>query len=343
MPDALVLSSTSLVKRLGSLVRVGVEVRTVTVGRVGARDPNRCVVVVLDTRTEDVDEIKRIIEEGWAIVLVTPSESELWWGVVASGQGELLRSSGSDRELEARVLGMLEREARRVFGPREMRLFAHDLSNPLTAIRMHADLLAMDASTFGAETGAILEEISEVVDTMSVMIGGLRQLAKLDLSGCTPGQRFPVDLASLMASSSNRPALKRVVVNRVPVGLLVDGDPVLLQVAFTHLLFNAVRLCESQSSVDVTGSRGAGGYVVRIRHAARDIEVALQSRFGHRFGAVDLHSAKVRVGPMGWVFAAQVFEAHGGSLSFAVANGTAVIEAHLPSDEADDDSTATLG
>ncbi|HHO51094.1 MAG TPA: hypothetical protein ENK18_09555 [Deltaproteobacteria bacterium] len=192
-----------------------------------------------------------------------------------------------------------------------MRLLAHDLNNPLTAIRILAELLQDQVS--GDEGRKDVSDIIEAVDLAGALIDGMESLTLLEEP---PEERTPspVDLSALLRRCIDRPALRRHVLLELPPQLQLSGDPRALSRCFTDIFINAHRLVNGAERIVVRVEAQADAIVMRILHPACAIPVHLRGGLFERHGAIELRQQQIPVSAAGLVYARAVVEEHGGSM-----------------------------
>ncbi len=272
------------------------------------------VAWVLAPGPQSVPIARAILDAGGQPALAgVGAASEVLVEACAAGRVEVLPSADSPAFCAA-VQGMVARHERALSAARELLLVAHELANPLTAARMHTDLLGLDAHRWGADARENLAELTEVIDTLTVLIRGVRHLGKLDMGEIELHRRFPVDLSVLCRQAARHPAVRSGVEVDVPRGIVLSGDQPLLEAALTEVLFNAVKLRNGSVPIPVVASVEGDCALIRVEHAVKPVPASAWDSPDHRYGAVHLHDAKVRAGPHGWAFARRVATVHGGDL-----------------------------
>lgn len=193
-----------------------------------------------------------------------------------------------------------------------LRLLAHDLNNPLTAIRILAEMLRdeLPDGSMRQDMGDVLE----AADLASALIEGMSSMLRLE----TREERytwFPLDLVEVVRAAVSRPALERYVVLDLPDTLPMGGDRRALQRAVTDLLVNARRLAESRE-IEVS-ARDKGHVELVIRHPGPGVPAALRRHLFTLFGAVDLRREhRIPVSAAGLTYAAHVIQHHRGTVRF---------------------------
>jgi two-component system sensor histidine kinase KdpD len=194
-----------------------------------------------------------------------------------------------------------------------LRLLAHDLNNPLTAIRILAEMLRDELPN--PEMRQDIIDILEAADLAGALMDGLSSLVRLE------GREeeytwFPIDMVDVLRLAVDRPALRRHVRLETPREIQMGGDRMALQRCFTDILVNARRLVDGRLPIPVEATEGASDVVVRVHHAGPGIPEGLRPRLLEMYGAVELRQNRIPVAAAGLVYARSVIEVHGGTLAF---------------------------
>jgi signal transduction histidine kinase len=211
-----------------------------------------------------------------------------------------------------------------------LRMVAHDLNNPLAAIRMLCEMLEADARD--DEMRRDLRDILEAVDTASGLVEGLGAMLRLT-SGhrvLVPGR---VDLRDILRAIARRPALSGALELRLPerpVPLDVDAD--MMAQALADLLLYAKRAHTEGSRIEVSVS----GDTVVCAWRGGHVPAELLPLLLEPWRAAELRAHRVGATPLGLAYAAWAIEQHGGTLTFAEEpDGRSAARVRLPS-RADD-------
>src|SRR5437899_8207210 len=157
-----------------------------------------------------------------------------------------------DRELEAERLRAFREVARRV---------AHEIKNPLTAMRIAVDQLRRSGGTADGRSGV-------AVDVMESETERLERLARefSDFGRLPEGPKSEVDLVDLLMDLGKSAVPPEVAVrlkaNGEPCKVLGHYDP--LRRAFANLLRNASEAMQGCGAIDVAVTRDGNGLVVTI-------------------------------------------------------------------------------
>src|SRR5216110_1053553 len=209
-----------------------------------------------------------------------------------------------ERELEAERLRAFREVARRV---------AHEIKNPLTAMRIAVDQVGRPAGPADGRTVTAVEVLAAETQR-------LEQLAKefAEFGRLPEGPKSEVDLVDLLMDlgKSAVPAEVDVSVraNGEPCKLLGHYDP--LRRAFANLLRNASEAMGGRGSIEIAVSRDGNGLAVTIADHGAGIPDDLRQRvfepyFTTKHDGTGLGLALVR----------QTIEAHNGTITVAETPG----------------------
>ncbi len=208
-----------------------------------------------------------------------------------------------DRELEAERLRAFREVARRV---------AHEIKNPLTAMRIAVDQLGRTAGQSDRETTA--------VDVLEAETQRLVQLAKefAEFGRLPEGPKSEVDLLDLLMDLGKSAVPSEVDVsvraNGEPCKLLGHYDP--LRRAFANLLRNAAEAMGGRGSIEIAVSRDGNGLAVTIADHGAGIPDDLRQRVFEPY-----FTTKSDGTGLGLALVRQTIEAHNGSITVAETPG----------------------
>lgn len=208
-----------------------------------------------------------------------------------------------------------------------LRLLAHDLNNPLTAIRILAEMLRDEVPDGEMRQDVI--DILEAADLAGALMDGLSSMVRLE------GREdeytwFPIDLCDVLRRAVDRPALRRHVRLEVPRELQLGGDRMAILRAMTDILVNARRLVDGGSQIVVSAKEQDAEVLVTVHHPGPGVPAAMRERLFELFGAVELRQNRIPVAAAGLVYAKTIIEAHGGTISFADREGGMDLVLRLP-------------
>jgi signal transduction histidine kinase len=202
-----------------------------------------------------------------------------------------------EKELEAERLRAFREVARRV---------AHEIKNPLTAMRIAVDQLRRsDGAAGGPETAvAVLAAETERLERLA------REFAEF---GRLPeGPKSEVDLVDLLTELGNTAVPPEIAVrvraNGAPARLLGYYEP--LRRAFANLLRNAAEAMDGRGAIDVAVERDGSTIVVTIADHGPGIPEELRQRVFEPY-----FTTKSDGTGLGLALVRQAVEAHGGRIA----------------------------
>jgi len=193
-----------------------------------------------------------------------------------------------------------------------MRLIGHDLSNPLTAIRILAEMLAGELPS--DEMRQDMQDVLEAADLATSFIESLTAMISMeeDEESFT---RFLVDLRDVVSAAQRRPALVKQVECTLPdqpVRLIGERYP--LQQAVTDVLLNARKLSGTKCKVKVHMDVGEEEVSVVCATEVGHVPLQLRPRLLELFGSVDVRQQRIPVAAVGLAYAANIADRHGGRI-----------------------------
>src|SRR5213595_620276 len=209
-----------------------------------------------------------------------------------------------ERELEAERLRAFREVARRV---------AHEIKNPLTAMRIAVDQLRRSGGPVERRTDVAVEVIGAETERLDQLAKEFAEFGRLP-----EGPRTEVDLVDLLVDlgKSAVPAEVAVTVhaNGESCKLLGHYDP--LRRAFANLLRNASEAMGGRGSIEIAVSRDGSGLAVTIAdHGAGIPDELRQHVFEPYF------TTKQDGTGLGLALVRQTIEAHNGSITVAETPG----------------------
>src|SRR5438876_853760 len=202
-----------------------------------------------------------------------------------------------ERELEAERLRAFREVARRV---------AHEIKNPLTAMRIAVDQLRRSGGPVERRTDVAVEVIGAETERLDQLAKEFSEFGRLP-----EGPRSEVDLGESAVPSEVDVSVRA---NGEPCKLLGHYDP--LRRAFANLLRNAAEAMGGRGSIEIAVSRDGAGLAVTIADHGAGIPDDLRQRvfepyFTTKHDGTGLGLALVR----------QTIEAHNGSITVAETPG----------------------
>jgi signal transduction histidine kinase len=236
---------------------------------------------------------------------------------------------GVGRELNALLDLAAEQERRlaeaaRLEGWREVAAFmAHQLKNPLAAIRLAAQnsrlALERSGSADGASTASACADIVIAeADRLTALVARFRDLAPAGLDAYVPGSR--ADLVEAVRACALRAESRgaSVSVEAPPVGAVpVACESGLLEQALWNLFANSIEACgEKRASIRAIVRLEGPEATVAVTDSGGPIDAALVARLGR-----ERVTTKAGGAGIGLLLARRILAAAGGGLEFSVAGG----------------------
>src|SRR5947209_5165310 len=201
-----------------------------------------------------------------------------------------------DKELEAERLRAFREVARRV---------AHEIKNPLTAMRIAVDQVRRS----GAQTAVAVDVLSAETDRLDRLAKEFAEFGRLP-----EGPKSEVDLVDLLVDlgkSAVPPEVAvRVRANGEPCKVLGHYDP--LRRAFANLLRNAAEAMQGHGAIEVAITRDGGGLVVTIADHGPGVPDELRQRVFEPY-----FTTKQEGTGLGLALVRQTIEAHRGTIGVA--------------------------
>jgi signal transduction histidine kinase len=217
-----------------------------------------------------------------------------------------------ERELEAERLRAFREVARRV---------AHEIKNPLTAMRIGVDQLRRSLQDSLAVAGGQADSrTATAVEVLGAETERLEQLAKefSEFGRLPEGPKSEVDLVDLLIDLGKSAVLPEVEVrvraNGEPCRVLGHYDP--LRRAFANLLRNASEAMEGCGAIDVGVTRDGSGLVVTIADHGPGIPDEVRQRVFEPY-----FTTKRDGTGLGLALVRQTIEAHNGTITVAATPG----------------------
>ncbi len=211
------------------------------------------------------------------------------------------------RELEAERLRAFREMARRV---------AHEIKNPLTAMRIAVDQLQRSAA---APDGSAAGRTAIAVDVLTAETDRLERLAKdfADLGRMPEGPPSEVDVTELLDELARTavPAGVTVAV-RADARRAIQGHYEPLRRAFANLLRNAAEAMGGRGAIDVAVAGGPDGVAVTIADHGPGVPRELRDQVFEPYV-----TTKAEGTGLGLALVRQTVEAHGGAITLSETPG----------------------
>lgn len=204
---------------------------------------------------------------------------------------------------------------------------AHEINNPVAAIKLHTQLLEAEvAGAHDERLSIILAETAKIESLVSQW---------MFLARPQPPQLVPCDLADLISASVKTltPAAAHAnvkIINQLTPGLIVNGDRRRLAQAFDNIIINAIHAMSARGGelkieCRVTSDKGRKNIISFTDTGAGFSSAAIAK------GTELFFSEKEGGMGIGLSVTSEILRAHGGELRLAnAASGGAEVSLHLP-------------
>ena len=211
-----------------------------------------------------------------------------------------------------------------------LRLAAHTLQTPLTALRGNVDTLLLqsrrdDEPELSEQQQETLEEIHWATQRLETLATTLLEVTRL-YAGQLELQRETHDLVALVRRVAER-VRKRTRTHplsvRVPAHVLLASiDARLIEQTLEHLLANAMKYSAPGKAVEISVHRrpGQGDALIRVRDHGVGIPQARRERVFTRFGGQDTSVGLAGTG-LSLYLCRQFIERHGGRIGVGASRG----------------------
>jgi signal transduction histidine kinase len=203
---------------------------------------------------------------------------------------------------------------------------AHEIHNPLSAIRMHAQLI--DSSPDGEVVAAARESLPTLLGETHKIQSLVNQwmfLARPD-----PPQSTPADLGEIVADALRAlaPQARHAgvrIVSETPAGLRAKVDAKRISQAIGNIAINAIQAMPGGGTLTVTGCQ-AGGARIMFRDGGPGFSRKALAHYADLF-----YSEKEGGMGIGLSVSSEILRAHGGALEVANApEGGAIVTLRFP-------------
>src|SRR6266516_3641688 len=209
-----------------------------------------------------------------------------------------------ERELEAERLRTFREVARRV---------AHEIKNPLTAMRIAVDQLERTVGQSDSRTATAVEVLEAETQRLNQLAKEFAEFGRLP-----EGPKSEVDLVDLLVDLGRSAVPSEVDVsvqaNGEPCRLLGHYDP--LRRAFANLLRNASEAMGGRGAIEIAVSRDGSGLAVTIADHGAGIPDELRQRVFEPY-----FTTKRDGTGLGLALVRQTIEAHNGTITVAETPG----------------------
>jgi two-component system sensor histidine kinase CreC len=193
----------------------------------------------------------------------------------------------------------------------------HEIKSPISAIRGAAEILE-DASIAPEKRAHFLSNIQNESRRIEELIDRMLKLTELEARRAL-GSRSPVQLAALartIVEAKEAVLLKKRLRAEleIPGDLTVPGDPLLLDLAVSNLVQNAIDFSPENGRISVTAARSGDGIEVCVDDEGPGIPEFAQPRLFEKFFSLERPDTGRKSTGLGLNFVKEVSALHGGSI-----------------------------
>jgi len=298
------------------------------VARLGERaraQDDATVVLVAQPLDDAVGLAEGLAPEQVCVAIIPADEAEAAWRHLGRTFDDIAIGEPSVDEVVARV-GACLRDRRTEPMARLVRKFAHDLNNPLTAVRLLSEMLVSDVDD--AEAKQDLQDILEAADVSSALVENLSGFVKAPHLESSAGSS--VDLHALAREVLNRPFLKPALsLDPIAQPALTTGDRSSLKNAVLELCHTGRRLVANSGTATVTTGTDGGMAHLTISTGATVPEPPPELL--QRFAGINQDFIPYQLPPTGLYATATTARLHGGRLTVQSTPTGLVLRLTLPS------------
>jgi two-component system, OmpR family, sensor histidine kinase MtrB len=250
------------------------------------------------------------------------------------GAGDLLarseeRGPAEVRDMIRRFNGMAsaimeQRQARIAF----LGGVAHDLRNPLAALRNTLNLLVSDRPLPPEQRHAVAERIGRQIRRMERMLGDFLDAARveaghLELKFRTHDLRQLVESAVEMSDGTEAGQRLHVSLPLEPLPLVCD--PLRIEQVLSNLISNAVKYSPVGSAVEISAAREGSRLILRVADQGAGMTEAEKARIFEPFARVGKLRETVPGMGLGLFVVRRIIEAHGGAIEVHTSPGKGTV------------------
>ena len=290
------------------------------------------IPVVMISGKDDLQTITQVLARGAVDYMPKPFKPSI---LKARLHASFERKDMRDREQELlRNLERSYRELREAEAGRDAltHMIVHDLGNPLSVIKMNAEMLHMGAMAGLPIPGDMLAErvdhITSASESMDLMIRSMLDIAKMESGQLEPDLQS-IDPAVVLDALKSRfeanasEAGVQIVLDQPGESTLVQLDPVLFERVIANLMANAFKYAQGASTLRLRFDPAANPAVVIVEDDGPGIPEDLHERIFEKYYQSKAASGNTRVGiGLGLAFCRMAMDIMGGSIHVESASPT---------------------
>ena len=212
---------------------------------------------------------------------------------------------------------MREALAGQAYVERYVEALTHEIKSPISAIRGAAEILE-SPSISSEQRARFLSNIQSETRRIQELVDRMLSLTELEARRAL-ASRNPVALGAVARTIAEQlePVLmkRRLVVDvKIPEDITVPGDTLLLQIAVSNLLQNAIDFSPADGRISATCTRSGNDVELRIDDEGPGIPEFAQSRVFEKFFSLERPDTGRKSTGLGLNFVSEVASLHGGSV-----------------------------
>jgi signal transduction histidine kinase len=195
---------------------------------------------------------------------------------------------------------------------------AHELKTPLTILRGRIEQARRrpEARELHDELSAMLDEVGRLAAiTRKLLLLSQADAGRLDIRYSAVNL---TDTLNAMVTDIAMVVERRQFRHSIALGLVTQGDAVLLLQLLNNLISNALRYTPESGEINLIAHRKGASVCIEFSNSSLPISQAQRQRFFERFFRADeAHNRRVDGNGLGLSLAREIAKAHGGALDLA--------------------------
>ena len=191
----------------------------------------------------------------------------------------------------------------------------HEIKSPISAIRGAAEILE-DPSMAPEQRARFLSNVQSEIRRIQELVDRMLKLTELEARRAL-GSRVPVKLSAITHAILDgvEPALLRKHLRadvQIAAELTVPGDPLLLQLAISNMVQNAIDFSPEQGQIVVTGTKTGDRVELCVDDGGPGIPEFANTRVFEKFFSLERPDTGKKSTGLGLNFVSEVAALHGG-------------------------------
>lgn len=271
------------------------------------------VAVIVDAVDEQLLSRARVMLRSCQLLCVADPGDPMALEWLSNGLADDVIFRPMGEKVEARVGAARARLANGSADAGQLSLFLHDLNNPLTAIRILAEMLIGELADGESEQDSI--DVLQAADLATANVEAMSAVVALLGAPMTPTVRM--DIAGVVRRAADRPCMKGIVDLRgVDTALWVDQPGWTVEAVVNAMMLNARSLVVDGASLRVIFDVEEETLWLHVDHPDVHLGPRHLKALGEDRGPMRVRSEHVRVAALGLGYARRMARLMGGDLEF---------------------------